>query len=1119
MKTITIVDNIADPSSWETVSIGDGDICAWLSTRWTAFPDNAKIYHQEISDDHDVTPHRGSPGQIEHDIDALRALDGEFFIVTWPEGPLTILIIVAVALAAVAVALAFLLRPAIPTQQVGSPNNDLADRQNKARPNERIPDIFGTVRSIPDLIALPYKLFVSNQEYEIAPMCIGRGYYTIIDCKDDTTPVATIGGEFVAVYAPGRSPNLGAYAPQATFGTNPLATVPAIISVRKSNSINGQVLRAPNAGNLVTNNNTTAQCGDVHGNSGALLTNGGSGTTTIDFTDYFVPTTPTLNSYLTFENTEISDESAHYHSVHLNGTYLILAVTSNQVTLSEPGANPIDGALWANGTTSGDVIYNFSGSSAGSNAGDYSTDQGSSTIYSGTSPAVGPYVMQVPDATGILCNVVAPNGLYYLDSDGNQHALSVTLQATAQNVDINNNPIGSPVTSTVTLIGDAVNQTYIGASLQMNLPTTGPFQVTMVRITNKGTDTNNTYCEQVQWRDLYSTSAVTLPSNQFGDVTTLMAITEQTMDALTVKERKLNLLVTRNLPTWSNRTSGAFTLAGSATVPTFSTTMYPTNNAADIICAMALDPWVGRRTIAEINVPGIYACCDAAYYDAGTGSHGRANGAIAAYTTDGWLLTEFCYTYDDYKVSFEEGLNMIAQALNCTAYRSGSQLNFFFEQATSNSTLLFNHRNTLPDSLQFTDTYGTLDDYDGIEYQFINPNSPNAIDEDVSYTLYFPTDQSATNPKKVTANGVRNIFQANFNGYRLYNKLLNQNCQVEFQSTQEAALLILRNRILVADTTRAVVQAGDVLAVSGLLVTGSENIDWVSGATCTAFFQLPNGTVQAIAVTNPGGSDARQMTLASAPTVALVSNQQMWARTTYILVWSTDAANLQNIAYLVSEKEPQKDTTYKMTAINYSAAYYANDQDYAHGAGTAVPPPTIGYGSQGYTGSGNLNTSGLPVTGNASGPTDIIPSSTFSPTNSVSVSSGGGNLVAYAPSGSGATYGGSTITIPAASIELIFTAALAANTTYYLYLYLDSSYNLQIASLSGSGNALTSGSASPFLYSYPSGHNGNIDLLDVGPNSGHDTIAFAGTLAWALIFTTDVNGYVTAYPDPSFLYS
>jgi hypothetical protein len=51
-----------------------------------------------------------------------------------------------------------------------------------------------------------------------------------------------------------------------------------------------------------------------------------------------------------------------------------------------------------------------------------------------------------------------------------------------------------------------------------------------------------------------------------------------------------------------------------------------------------------------------------------------------------------------------------------------------------------------------------------------------------------------------------------------------------------------------------------------------------------------------------------------------------------------------------------------LTAVNYAAGYYSNDKDYQNSASTAIPPPTMGYAAQGYTGAGNLDMNGLPVT-------------------------------------------------------------------------------------------------------------------------------------------------------------
>ena len=64
-----------------------------------------------------------------------------------------------------------------------SSNNKLGNRENTQRIGGRIPDIFGTVLAIPDLIAPPLRYFQNNVEIEECLMCLGRGYYEISDVK------------------------------------------------------------------------------------------------------------------------------------------------------------------------------------------------------------------------------------------------------------------------------------------------------------------------------------------------------------------------------------------------------------------------------------------------------------------------------------------------------------------------------------------------------------------------------------------------------------------------------------------------------------------------------------------------------------------------------------------------------------------------------------------------------------------------------------------------------------------------------------------------------------------------------------------------------------------------
>ena len=899
---------LCEPEEYETE-----DLCAWLYASFDGhWPATAKLYSGSISPETEIDVQKA---EVVAWLETMQT--GHFIAVVYPAHFLAS--IAETILHVVSFGLLFGHKQNTKPVQEQSPNNSLSDRQNTARPNERIPWIAGTVRATPDLIAQPYRIFVNNLELAFAPMCVGVGSHTILDVKDDVTPVQWIDGEFVAVYGPNSSPNggqLGAV-PIQTFGTNPYGSVPPIVTAQLSNSINGQVLRAPNSGNLNTDNNV----GFVYPDG--MYTGSNGGDPAVDFTEYFIPSTEELPQTLTIATNDdginASDPNGNVGSVGLAGTYTILDVTQTSVTLSNP----------ASVNSNWNTIQQF--------AGQQSTLDHSFAITGDGDVWVGPYILEIADLTEVWCNFIAQDGLYRIDSSGNQHAMSVTIQVGVTAVDNNYNPVGDEVTQNVTLTGSALAQKTVGATLQMSLQSSGYVQVRAQRLTNMGTDNNSQYHEQIQWRDLYGVSPIGV--TDFGNVTTLFAITAPTQDALAQKDRKLNLLVTRNLPTWQNRSGFAYT--GSTSVATFGGS-YPTNNAADIICAMALDPTIGRRTASEIDVAGIYAVADSAQLGAG-----HVNGQIASYFGS-FLPTEFCYTFDDSKTSFEESMQDIAQALNCTAYRQGSTLSLYFEGKTAASTLLFNHRNKVPDSEQRTFTFGTLNENDGIEYDYIDPNAPNFPNIDTTVTLYFPTDQSAQNPKKITSKGVRNVTQAYVNGWRLYQKLILQNEQVQFEATQEAAMAIQYERVLVADNTRSDTQDGEVVSSNGLTLELSQPVTFAAGVTYSMFLQLTDGSTQSIPVT--AGASAFLVVLSSAPRLPVVTSQSMWARTTYVIAGSSAVrAN----AFLVAKKEigNSQSRTYKMTCVTYNDLYYVHDTDIA---ANITPIPPTGYGPQGYTGSGTV---------------------------------------------------------------------------------------------------------------------------------------------------------------------
>ena len=190
-----------------------------------------------------------------------------------------------------------------------SANNRLADRENTARLNGRIPDIFGTVRSTPDLLATPYRLYENHQEVEHSFMCIGRGEYDVSEIKDGDTLVSEISGASVEVYGPDK------VAPQVTVG-DPIDE--PVYQVVTSNSVNGQTLFAPNSRSIKGSEDIAFRSPDQI----LARRDGVDQNEQIDFTEHFE-----AGDTITVSNIDNSE---------FRGSYNILAVTAGVITLSAP---------------------------------------------------------------------------------------------------------------------------------------------------------------------------------------------------------------------------------------------------------------------------------------------------------------------------------------------------------------------------------------------------------------------------------------------------------------------------------------------------------------------------------------------------------------------------------------------------------------------------------------------------------------------------------------------------------------------------------------------------------------------------------------------------------------
>lgn len=1014
---VTIIENTADQDSWKTHDVPD--VLEFLTTVWPVFPENARIYHQLICNSNDITP--GDQAGV----DQLKILPGPFYVVVYPNAPIIIIAVILFAVAAVALAPNAGI-PALPIAVVApsrnipqtSSNNELSDRVNRARINGRIPDIFGKVRSTPDLIAAPYKVFEAGREVEYAYMCIGRGFYDVSDVRDGATLCSNIPGVSIGVYAPFKSPNSGD-APQLSIGD---AIDSRVLNVRRSNSVNGQVLRPPNQAvirglaNIIFRYPNIIQYAVVPGaeteafssqfaeGDSLVITSASQASTTAFLTSSNVTMVgagaplgssilgPSFNNggWISFlypegtpavapvgmvagrtliltQNIDATPGVADYRinttvgdivgaGANMSGTFTILevaiyvtdwGVVQIGVLLDDPGSvnanwDAVDygftimglGAYFDRftiGLDSGTALpaFNLAGTytivtvtadtiilnnPAGVNsdwnilhtiAGDASPPLGPVLTVTGRR-WVGPFVLDSAGATSFFANFVSSNGLYR-DDGTDQFALTIDILVEVTPVNSSDVPIGPPETTSILMTGSDVLRETVAYTMKAAFNAfIGRCQVRATRVSEHDSTFVGQVVDEVRWRDVYAVTPVI--EEDFGNVTTVQSKTFATSSALAIKERKLSMLVTRKLPPRIGTTSSFNDAAPVAT-----------RNAADILVALCRDTYIGNRSISEIDVTNIYD--------------------TVAYVQDYFGAVpcgEFCYTFDNDNLSFEETASVVAQALHCVAYRRGNVIKLSFEELTEDGVMLFNHRNKLPKSEIREFTFGYSNENDGIEFTYVDPADDSII------TIFLPVSHAAINPKKLQSIGVRDHLQAYFLAWRAWNKIRYQKYSVRFDATQEADLLLRNDRILVSDSTKQGTQDGEVVAISGFELTLSQDVAFGAGSY-TIFLQHPDETIEPMAVT--AGSTPRKVIMGSAISQPLIIDPEGYTRTGFILVKNTDEAQL---SFLVTEKEPVDKMTSTVTAINYDDRYYANDNDFYDsviGAG--------GYGGGGgFTGGG-----------------------------------------------------------------------------------------------------------------------------------------------------------------------
>lgn len=851
-----------------------------------------------------------------------------------PKGPETWgYILVAVLFAAVAIALAPNIPPVTGRDQQSS-TNSLGQSTNKERINGRIDDIFGAVnKHTPPLWQVPYRIGVNNEETEVLLLCIGRGRYQswVERVYDGDTPVKNIPNASFSQYGPGTYPGNGT--PELQIGED---ITEKIGIYRKSNDLNRTELLPPNE--LGNSNIKWELTGS--GASGLLkATSIPNGFEFIEF--YQVGQVITLDRMFWFEpsgsvflysepnNSVTADEFETITEpvdLGVNNTllYEITNVTSDTITVTIPvSAPPNVVAAWAAMTNFKVVDVTFKLVSLGSlyaftlskyiNYSPYyekitvddvdtyyevivTQENYKNLVSVPFTNGVGP-IFTPKGATEIILNFVSTNGFYKLDSN-NEIAINATIDVVIYELDENGNETGNvtpyiiPYSSNENKIRNPVFKT-----VRLALPYANS-KVFSSRTSNRDKTSSISNVDVIEWRDFYSFEPIPV-GHDFGDVTLAHVIIPSNSTSQLIKERRQNLDVVRKITQYHG--NGVFGPAES----------YATDQFDQILIHIALDPYIGRLDLENINADGLMA--------------------IRQQMIDYFGSDEMCrfgHDFDTSKLTFQDIYSTILRVVMCKAYVQYGVYDAFFErpQAVSSHQITCRNKDYTTENRSYTGEQ----EYDGIEATY--RSNENGVQE----TMYIPQNRSATNPKRIELIGCTTELQAFRLASRAYNELVYNLFSVSFETDDFGRNIIPGKRVDSPDGTRFTTRPGatdgyrvfngEVVEVNGLQVELSCPVVFTEGEDHYITFTKINGENMASILCTQ--VDDYNVLLSTIPEEPIYDGYSL-DKTKFMLVSEQLSQSVALIPQTIeSSVETNGVETNKINLINYSPKYYKDDLEY-----------------------------------------------------------------------------------------------------------------------------------------------------------------------------------------------
>ena len=756
-----------------------------------------------------------------------------------PEG-VEILVAVAISLAVSAASYFLLPKPSIPNDMGAgkdSPNNRLTGQTNLARLYQAIPDIYGRVRSYPDLIQQSVVEYVNHVKQVTEWVCIGRGKYLVQEVKYAETPLSQISGSSYEVFYP-----VG-----GTYPEQGITTVSDIYESFETPDVNGQEL-IPAVPSDEQIDNIARDCEFTNGSK--LFT-------------VKVPADPRWDQLIQlFPN---------------NGNALIYIKSSTSP--APPNTVLVDNEICACKTyTNIGGFYTFTFEKAAN----FTLP---TQIYQSNDLRITPQkTIYYPSSTFTLptkANQIRWNTVFLRGLKG-----TVQIKTTWYAVDSGGVEIGgSRQSQTDTYSADTYDSRYYTKTV---IPSygTGSYRVFFERLTEdleNGSDVAK--IEELYALNYYQTKT-------FIGVTIMRLTTIATEQATGGQDRKFNLMATRYVR------------------DIYSSVVAPSRNFARAIVHQFVA--VAGRDESKLDLAALLIC---------QGQAGEPNGY-------------FDFTFDDKDVSLGARLQTIANAARVQVFREGNVYSFVRDQNNGGIPVVqFDYRNLAANGESSINYRGHLPtSFDSVELEYVNPTD----NKKALVNLRINPDGTITQgigarTSKIQLAGCRDLAQATNRAYFEAAKILYQRESVSDVALQDAALVGIGEVVRWVDPNDFFgddgLQAGEVLAIDGTVVTTSEPIHWGNNTTGRVIFTNGSGASLSPVIITPRTDNKNGFVAASIPSgVYLSDGSSIQLGSRYSVGVGLDQnAILKAGLYIVTSKKPSNNGTIAIELINYDSRVYQYD--------------------------------------------------------------------------------------------------------------------------------------------------------------------------------------------------